>query len=109
MAEEKNQAKIIYVLYLAGLVLGITPLIGVVMAYMAKSSAPDWLATHYRFQIRTFWIALLYSVVSALLTAIVIGFLGFLATAVWLIIRCVKGFQAADRGEPIKDVETWLF
>jgi len=109
MAEEKNQAKIIYVLYLAGLVLGITPLIGVVMAYMAKGSAPDWLATHYRFQIRTFWMALLYSVVSALLTVIVIGFLGFLATAVWMIIRCVKGFQAADRGEPIKDVETWLF
>ncbi|MDH3644854.1 MAG: hypothetical protein OES38_22305 [Gammaproteobacteria bacterium] len=109
MAEESNQAKIIYVLYLAGFVLGITPLIGVVMAYMAKGSAPEWLVTHYRYQIRTFWIGFLYSVVSALLTVILIGFLGLLAVAVWMIIRCVKGFQAADRGEPIENVESWLF
>ena len=109
MAEEANQAKIIYVLYLAGFVLGITPLIGVVMAYIARGSAPDWLATHYRYQIRTFWIAFLYSVISALLTVILIGFLGFLAIAVWMIVRCVKGFQAADKGEPIENVESWLF
>jgi len=109
MAEEANQAKIIYVLYLAGFVLGITPLIGVVMAYIARGSAPDWLATHYRYQIRTFWIAFLYSVISALLTVILIGFLGFLAIAVWMIIRCVKGFQAADKCEPIENVESWLF
>ena len=109
MAEESNQAKIIYVLYLAGFVLGITPLIGLVMAYMAKGSAPEWLATHYRYQIRTFWIGFLYSVVSALLTVILIGFVGLLAVAVWMIIRCVKGFQAADKGEPIENVESWLF
>jgi uncharacterized membrane protein len=108
MAEESNQAKIIYVLYLAGLVLGITPLIGVVMAYLAMGNAPEWLATHYRFQIRTFWMALLYSIISALLTVVLIGFLGFIAIAIWLIIRCVKGFQAADKGEAVADVETWL-
>lgn len=33
---EATQIKIIYVLYLAGFVLGITPLIGLVMAYMAR-------------------------------------------------------------------------
>jgi len=26
-----------------------------------------------------------------------------------MIIRCVKGFQAADKGEPIENVESWLF
>ena len=109
MAEESNQAKIIYVLYLAGFVLGVTPLIGVVMAYIARGSAPEWLGTHYRYQIRTFWMAFLYSVISALLTVILIGFLGFLAIAVWMIIRCVKGFQAADKGEPVENVESWLF
>lgn len=109
MAEEANQAKIIYVLYLAGLVVGVTPLIGVIMAYVVRGDAPQWLATHYRFQIRTFWIGFLFSMISTLLTVILIGFLGYLATAVWVIIRCIKGFQAADRGEPVEDVETWLF
>ena len=109
MAEETGQAKIIYVLYLAGFVVGITPLIGVVMAYMAKADAPEWLDTHYRYQIRTFWIGFLYTSISAVLTVVLIGILGLFATAIWLIIRCIKGFQAADRGDPIENVETWMF
>ncbi|MXZ09042.1 MAG: hypothetical protein F4Y79_06295, partial [Gemmatimonadetes bacterium] len=48
-------AKIVYILYLAELVVGITGLIGVIMAYVNRSDAPEWLASHYRFQIRTFW------------------------------------------------------
>ncbi len=109
MSEETGQAKVIYVLYLAGFIVGVTPLIGVVMAYLAKGEAPEWLDTHYRYQIRTFWIAFLYTFVSVLLTVILIGILGLLATAVWLIVRCIKGFQALDRGEPIENVATWMF
>ncbi|TDJ30780.1 MAG: hypothetical protein E2O61_15585 [Gammaproteobacteria bacterium] len=109
MSEETGQAKVIYVLYLAGFIVGVTPLIGVVMAYLAKGEAPEWLDTHYRYQIRTFWIGFLYTFVSVLLTVILIGILGLLATAVWLIVRCIKGFQALDRGEPIEKVATWMF
>ena len=109
MSEETGQAKVIYVLYLAGFIVGVTPLIGVVMAYLAKGKAPEWLDTHYRYQIRTFWIGFLYTFVSVLLTVILIGILGLLATAVWLIVRCIKGFQALDRGEPIENVATWMF
>ncbi|MCH8142019.1 MAG: hypothetical protein IH908_10535 [Proteobacteria bacterium] len=109
MSEETGQAKVIYVLYLAGFIVGVTPLIGVVMAYLAKGEAPEWLDTHYRYQIRTFWIGFLYTFVSVLLTVILIGILGLLATAVWLIVRCIKGFQALDRGEPIENVATWMF
>ena len=109
MSEETGHAKVIYVLYLAGFIVGVTPLIGVVMAYLAKGEAPEWLDTHYRYQIRTFWIGFLYTFVSVLLTVILIGILGLLATAVWLIVRCIKGFQALDRGEPIENVATWMF
>ena len=109
MSEETGQAKIIYVLYLAGFIVGVTPLIGVVMAYLAKGEGPEWIDTHYRYQIRTFWIGFLYTFVSALLTVVLIGILGLLATAVWLIVRCIKGFQALDRGEPIENVATWMF
>ena len=107
MAEEAKQsttqAKIIYVLYLAGFVTGITPLIGLVMAYMARSTSPSWLDTHYRFQIRTFWLGLLYGVIGVLLIVVVIGFLVLLAEAVWMIIRCVKGFQRQPLQLPLRD------
>jgi uncharacterized membrane protein len=36
------------------LLFGITGVIGVVMAYINKDDAAEWLKTHYQFQIRTF-------------------------------------------------------
>jgi uncharacterized membrane protein len=100
--------KLIYILYLTGLVTGgVTTIVGVVIAYLNRADAPDWLATHYQFQIRTFWIGLLFVVIGSATTVILIGFLILLAQLVWFIIRCVKGFQRADRGESIDDVETW--
>jgi uncharacterized membrane protein len=44
-----RNAIIVYVLYLAGFVLGITPLIGLVVAYVSRDDAPSWLQTHYKF------------------------------------------------------------
>ncbi|HEY6104626.1 MAG TPA: hypothetical protein VIV59_01495, partial [Anaeromyxobacteraceae bacterium] len=58
-APGENVAKVVYVLYLVSLVTGVTALVGVVMAYVYQGDAPDWLKTHYRFQIRTFWLGLL--------------------------------------------------
>lgn len=40
-----GSAKLVYILYLAGIVFGITGLIGVIMAYINKSDAPEWLQT----------------------------------------------------------------
>ena len=100
--------KLIYILYLAGLVTGgVATIVGLVIAYINRGDAPEWLATHYRFQIRTFWIGLLYGFIGSLTSLILIGILILIAQMVWFIIRCVKGFQQADRGEPIEDVETW--
>jgi uncharacterized membrane protein len=108
--DETGTVKLVYVLYLVGLVTGsLTTLIGLVIAYINRGEAPQWLADHFTFQIRTFWIGLLYGVVSALLMAVGIGFLLLFAVVVWLIVRCVKGFQWAQRNQPPTDVETWLF
>ena len=104
-----NQAKAIYALYAIGALVGATAVVGVVMAYLAREDAPNWLASHYRFQIRTFWLLLLFSFIGAVLTLVLIGYLILVATAVWLIIRCVKGWHHLDRREPVENVETWLF
>lgn len=102
-------AKLVYVLYLAGLVLGITGIIGVVMAYINRNDAPEWLQSHYQFQIRTFWIGLLYMVVGALLAMAIIGYFILLFWVVWLIIRCVKGIKALDQQQPPANPTGWMF
>ncbi|MDE0451904.1 MAG: hypothetical protein OXI90_09065 [Gammaproteobacteria bacterium] len=104
-----NQAKAIYALYAISVAVGVTAIVGVVLAYMAREDAPNWLASHYRFQIRTFWLLLLFSLIAAVLTVVLIGYLVLLATAVWLLVRCVKGWRHLDRREPVENVETWLF
>ena len=105
----ENQAKVIYALYALSLVFGVTAIVGVVLAYMARDDAPNWLASHYRFQIRTFWLLVLFMFIGILLTVVLIGVLVLIATVVWLIVRCVKGWRHLDRLEPVENVETWLF
>lgn len=103
-------AKIIYFLYLASLVIGITGLVGLIMAYINKDpKAGEVACNHYRYQIRTFWIGMLYGLVCLLLMLVVVGFVLLLLLYIWMIVRCVKGLKAADRGEPIENVTSWLF
>lgn len=105
----EGTAKIVYILYLLGIAFGITALIGVVMAYVNRADAPDWQQSHYRFQIRTFWIGALYLFGGVLLSPIVIGYFLLLFWLVWLIVRCVKGMKFLDRREPYPEPVGWLF
>ena len=75
---EAGNANLVYILYLVGVVVPFLPLVGVVIAYVVKSNASEWVQAHHRFQIRTFWIGLLYGFISLLLTMVVIGIFGFL-------------------------------
>ena len=104
-----DMAKIVYVLYLIGLLTGITMIIGVVMAYIYKDESPDWLRTHYESQIRIFWIGILYCIVAGLLLFVLIGFLLYLLIAVWWIVRCVKGLKYLDQRQPSPDSQRWAF
>jgi len=103
-----KNATLIYILYLLGFIIGLTPLIGVIFAYLNRGKAGGWVDTHYTYQIRTFWIAFLTGIIGLVLMFVLIGFLVFVVLAIWLIIRCIKGLQLASRGEPIPDPETWM-
>lgn len=106
---EGKTATVIYVLYLASILIGVTAVVGVVMAYVYRNDGPAWVRTHYQFQIRTFWIGLLFAVVGLLLTVILIGWLVLLALLIWLVIRCVKGMNYVSKAQAHPDPETWLF
>jgi uncharacterized membrane protein len=100
-----------YVLYLAGLVpaFGVVPIIvGLALAIINRPNASEMWARHYTFQIRSAGIGLLYVVVSGILVlAFGLGIILLLLTAVWWIIRAIRGLMAASRGESIADPLSW--
>jgi uncharacterized membrane protein len=104
-----DMAKVVYVLYLVGVVTGVTMIIGVVMAYIYRDESPDWLRTHYDAQIRIFWIGILYCVIAGMLTVVLIGILLFFVIAVWWIVRCVKGLKYLDQKTAYPNYESWAF
>ncbi|TIV06568.1 MAG: hypothetical protein E5V94_12120, partial [Mesorhizobium sp.] len=63
----QTNALVIYILYLAGLVIGITGIVGIVLAYINRGKAGGFVESHYTFLIRTFWIGLLYALISVVL------------------------------------------
>jgi uncharacterized membrane protein len=104
-----STAKLVYILYLVGLIFPITCVIGVIMAYIHQAEAPAWLQSHYRFQIRTFWMALLYAMIGAILFLVLIGWFVFLFLLIWLIVRCVKGLKALDQQREVSNETRWMF
>ncbi len=104
-----STVKLVYILYLVNIILGFLGIIGVIIAYVNRNDAPDWLKTHYQFQIRTFWISVLYSVIGVILTYVVIGVFILLFVLVWWIVRCVKGMKYLDNQEPHPNPTGWMF
>ncbi|MGE0045690.1 MAG: DUF4870 family protein [Hyphomonadaceae bacterium] len=105
----KSNAQLIYILYLLSLVVGITSIVGVIMAYVSKDAAPEWLKTHYIFQIRTFWVGLLFAFIGGMLTLVLIGFLILLFVLVWWIVRCVQGLNYLGKDQAIPNYRSWMF
>ena len=107
-APGKTNVQFIYVLYLIGIVIFAATIVGLVTAYVNRGRSAPWLETHYRYQIRTFWIGVLYALIALLTVFIGIGFLLAIAVIVWAIIRVVRGLQRASAGQPILNPDSWL-
>jgi uncharacterized membrane protein len=104
----RNVVLAVYILYGAGFVTGLAFIVGLVIAYLKRDEAPPWLRTHFTFQIRTFWISLLWGVVGVLTAWLLVG-LAFLAFGFLLTLaRTVKGFLRLNDDKPINDPESWL-
>lgn len=107
--KEARLPLIIYVLYLAGFVTGFSSIVGIVIAYVNKGEGPEWIQSHYQFQIRTFWLGLLIGI-GAVILMIPLFFTGPLiplAVAIWFIVRCVFGIKYLSRREPHPNPTTW--
>jgi uncharacterized membrane protein len=102
-------SKVIYGLYLFGIIMPLAAVVGVIMAYVFQSDASGYMKSHYQLQIRTFWIGFLYLFIAGLLSAVIIGFFIALLWLVWLIVRCVRGFKALENNQPYPNPTGWFF
>lgn len=92
---------VVYALQAVSFVLGITFLVAVIVNYVKRSDVRGtWLESHFRWQIRTFWFALLWSIIGAITIYILIGYFILAANAVWIIYRIARGWLGlSDRKE----------
>lgn len=107
--EGRGPVMLVYVLLLTSVVFPLGGLVGIIIAYVYRDDAPLWMRSHYRLQIRTFWIGLLFLVPGWLLMAVIIGWLFLLFWLVWLMVRCIKGIRFLNRGEAYPNPGGWFF
>lgn len=105
----KQLALLNYILYFVGFFVGVTVIVGLIIAYLKRSEAADWVLTHFIYQIRTFWIGLLWFVIGWLTSFILIGFLVLGWWFIWTLVRCIKGVMRLGDNRPIEDPLTWLW
>jgi uncharacterized membrane protein len=91
-------------------IFGLPSIIAVIMNYARRSAVRGtFLDSHFSWQIRTFWFALLWAIVisgiSFPLMFVLIGFatwpLGMLLLAVWIIYRVARGWFALRDRRPM--------
>jgi uncharacterized membrane protein len=98
----KTLTTVIYALYASSILVGVTILVAIVMNYVKRDDvAGTWLESHFRWQIRTFWFGLLWSVLGVLSLVVVVGFAVLFANLVWFIFRIVKGWIRLNEGRPM--------
>jgi uncharacterized membrane protein len=104
-----SMALIVYILYFVGYFVGITFIVGVIIAHVQKGTGDALLDSHYDFQIRTFWISILYAIVGFVLLFVFIGFLVYAWWFIWSLIRNIKGILLLNENRPIANPTSWMF
>ena len=87
-------------------VFGVPSIIAVVINYLKRGEARGtFLASHFRWQIRTFWFALLWCLIAGFFFATFIGIplamVVFIAAGAWVIYRIARGWLALRDRKPM--------
>jgi len=122
IVENSQVAMIAYALFLAGFLVPFLPIIALIFAYVNRDSAPAWLATHYTWIIRTFWISIAYTLATGgiVLVCIVKGgeagigvgimlsFALMILLMIWFLVRLIRGLMLLNNRQQVPDPRSWL-
>ncbi len=85
---------------------GLPSIVAVIMNYARRSATRGtYLESHFRWQIRTFWYAVLWAVMCGLVMLTLIGIplamLGLAALGIWIAYRVIRGWLALKDRRPM--------
>lgn len=90
-SDDRTLAFVVYAMhFVSPFVFGLTSLIGVVIAYVRKPDAEPLVRSHYRFQIRSFWIGFGLAMVAA------IGLMTGVGLLFWKLLAAVLADMPTD-------------
>jgi len=102
LRSNKTLTWIIYALYAASFIVGITSIAAIIMNYVKRADvAGTFLESHFTWQIRTFWISLIAAVVGMLLMVVLVGWIVLLLDTVWVVYRLVIGAIRLNDNRPV--------
>lgn len=103
--EEKRLIQIayfVYVLQLLSLFTGVCLIIGVIINYIKCDDAyGTWLASHYKWQIRTFWWTILWTALGIATFWFLIGSAILAIAGLWFLYRIIKGWLRLYERKPM--------
>jgi uncharacterized membrane protein len=87
-------------------VFGVPSIVAVILNYLKRGEARGtFLESHFRWQIRTFWFALLWCAIGGLLLATIVGVILaiplFVAVGLWVVYRVIRGWLALHARRPL--------
>ena len=98
----KNITQVIYGLYAASIIVGVTYFVAIVLNYIKKDDvAGTWLESHFTWQIRTFWWGLLWTVIGLITMFVLVGIAVLCVTFLWFVYRIVKGWLRLSENKPM--------
>ena len=96
----KTITTVVYALQAASFFIGFSFIAAVIVNYIKLPQVADtWLESHFRWQIRTFWFSVLWSIIGSVLVLVLIGYLVLAAVFLWVIYRIARGWINLSQGK----------
>ena len=81
-------------------------IIAVIINYVKRDEVRGtWLDSHFAWQLRTFWYAVMWAIVAFLLAITLIGLVFAIPVAIgltiWIVYRVIRGWMTLGQGKPI--------
>ncbi|MDG0864712.1 hypothetical protein EXJ73_19815 [Pelomonas aquatica] len=91
-----------YILYALSTFTGFTGIVAIIINYIKREDTAGTIyASHFTWQIRTFWWSLVWAVLGFATMIVGVGFLILAIDGIWVLYRIVKGFLNWNDGKPM--------
>ncbi|MGM9484593.1 DUF4870 family protein [Roseateles sp. NT4] len=103
LASLKQLTLAIYILYALGPFTGLSGIAALIINYIKREDTEGTIyASHFSWQIRTFWWSLVWAIVGFLTAMVFVGFLILAIDGIWVMYRLIKGFLNWNDNKPMR-------